>query len=270
MHDPIYRIDVSSMTVGYRVPAHPSFFMGEGMSPPPVPNIVLVDGINSFSDRGMILREWWEGLSGNTVSDLTSSVNYPEHPTGRQYLTRLEGPINRTDNYGARISGYLYPSTTGQYVFWIASDDNSELWISSDALPVHASLAASVPGSTSLRQWDKYPQQQSVPVSLIARHKYFIEVLHKESSGSDNLSVAWQGPDFTRKIIDGFDLSGRLYFQLGDRNDDRSVDLSDIILFSGDWLVNDCSLSVIIDLNGDCTINLSDFEVLAGQWLVTP
>jgi rhamnogalacturonan endolyase len=270
MHDPIYRIDVSSMTVGYRVPAHPSFFMGEGMNPPPVPSIVLTDGVDSSSDKGMILREWWAGLPGNTISDLTSSASYPEYPTGRQYLTKLEGPVNRADNYGARISGYLYPSTSGQYVFWIASDDSSQLWISSDALPAHTSLAASVPDQTNLRQWDKYPQQQSVPVSLIAGHKYFIEVLHKENTGSDHLSVAWQGPDFARTIIDGFALSGRLDFQLGDRNNDGNIDLSDMILFSGDWLVNDCGLSVITDLNGDCTMNLSDFEIFASQWLVTP
>jgi rhamnogalacturonan endolyase len=40
MHDPIYRLGVAWQNVGYNQPAHPGFFLGEGMAPPPVPNIV--------------------------------------------------------------------------------------------------------------------------------------------------------------------------------------------------------------------------------------
>ena len=40
MHDPIYRLGVAWQNVAYNQPAHPGFYLGEGMAPPPVPNIV--------------------------------------------------------------------------------------------------------------------------------------------------------------------------------------------------------------------------------------
>jgi len=39
MHDPQYRVAVAWQNVGYNQPPHPSFFLGEGMPPPPHPRI---------------------------------------------------------------------------------------------------------------------------------------------------------------------------------------------------------------------------------------
>lgn len=38
-------------------------------------------------DRGTILREYWLGISGNAVSDLTADPRFPASPTGLSYLT---------------------------------------------------------------------------------------------------------------------------------------------------------------------------------------
>jgi rhamnogalacturonan endolyase len=42
MHDPQYRLSVAWQNVGYNQPPHPGFFLSEGMSDPPKPNIVLI------------------------------------------------------------------------------------------------------------------------------------------------------------------------------------------------------------------------------------
>lgn len=42
MHDPTYRLSVAWQNVAYNQPTQPGFYMGEGMAPPPHPNIVLV------------------------------------------------------------------------------------------------------------------------------------------------------------------------------------------------------------------------------------
>lgn len=42
MHDPQYRLSVAWQNVGYNQPPHPSFFLGEGMPPPPRPKISIV------------------------------------------------------------------------------------------------------------------------------------------------------------------------------------------------------------------------------------
>ena len=34
------------------------------------------------------------------------------------------------DNYGTRMRWYITAPATGNYTFWIAGDDNSELWLS--------------------------------------------------------------------------------------------------------------------------------------------
>jgi rhamnogalacturonan endolyase len=40
MHDPQYRLAIAWQNVAYNQPPHPSFYLGEGMAPPPRPNIV--------------------------------------------------------------------------------------------------------------------------------------------------------------------------------------------------------------------------------------
>ena len=171
----------------------------DGMYLAPIPSAPPV--------RGSITREYWTGISGNAVSDLTSSPNYPSSPSGVQTLTTFEGPTNWADTYGDRIRGLLYPPVTGAYTFWIASDDSSELWLSSDTTPENAALIASVPSWTNPRAWTTYPSQQSVTVTLQSNQIYYIMSLHKEGSGGDNLAVAWQGPGIAQSVIDGQYLS---------------------------------------------------------------
>jgi len=42
MHDPQYRLAIAWQNVVYNKPPHPGFFLGDGMSPPPHPNIYLI------------------------------------------------------------------------------------------------------------------------------------------------------------------------------------------------------------------------------------
>jgi rhamnogalacturonan endolyase len=42
MHDPQYRLSVAWQNVVYNKPPHTGFYLGDGMSPPPRPNIRLV------------------------------------------------------------------------------------------------------------------------------------------------------------------------------------------------------------------------------------
>jgi len=42
MHDPQYRVAIAWQNVGYNQPPHPGFYLGEGMAPPPTPDIAYV------------------------------------------------------------------------------------------------------------------------------------------------------------------------------------------------------------------------------------
>ena len=155
---------------------------------------VQIGEIQFLTRSGSILREYWTEVQGNAVSDLTSDPRFPSQPTGRELLPTFEGPINWADNYGDRVRGYLTPSRSGSYTFWISSDDASELWLSSDDNPDHRTLIASMPTWSNSREWNKDPAQKSASIPLVGGTRYYIEALHKEGGGGDNLAVGWAKP----------------------------------------------------------------------------
>ena len=134
---------------------------------------------------------------------------YPLHPSERTLLTRFECPTNLGEHYATRIRGYVHPPVTGEYRFWIASDDSSELWLGTNASPESAQKIASVQPNrwTELREWNRFPSQGSEPASLKAGEKYYIEAVHEQRLLWNHLEVAWQGPGTARTIIDGNFLS---------------------------------------------------------------
>jgi len=198
---------------------------------------------------GAILREWWSGITGTAVSDLTSNVNYPDNSTGRELITKLQGPTNWADNYGTSIRGYVIPPADGNYTFWIASDANSELWLSTNNNPANVVLIAYMPGSS-----------QSSPKSLIAGQKYYVEVLHKAGTGNDNISVSWQGPALTQQVIDGLYLSP------------CCLDFRDLADLAQQWNRSDCNAGNNWcsgqDRDRDGNVRIDDLATFAGEWLL--
>jgi len=159
---------------------------------------------------GKLLREVWTGITGNDVINLTSLPTYPNAPTLKTEVSRFETPTNESDNYGQRLRGWLHPQVTGQYRFWIAGDDESQLFLSTDTSPNNRTLIARVAAGvwTDPQQWTKFPSQTSALITLVAGQRYYIEALHKEGAGGDNLAVAWQVPSTTGPVvIDGLFLS---------------------------------------------------------------
>ena len=190
-------------------------------------NVTVTTPIGGGS--GTILREYWTGISGTSISSLTSNANYPNSSSGSEQLTSLEGSTNWADNYGTRIRGYIHPTTSGSYTFWIAGDDNAELYLSTDANPANATRIAYVNGWTNSKEWSKYSTQQSGYINLVTGQKYYVEVLHKEGSGGDNVAVAWQGPGITQQVIGGSFLSpynpGSIVVRARGTNGDETINL---------------------------------------------
>src|SRR5438876_4872611 len=141
-----------------------------------------------------ILREVYYNISGSAVANLTSAPNYPARPDEEFIENAFEAPSDFADNYGQRMRALLLPPVTGSYVFWISSDDNSVLYLSTDADPVHKAQIASVASWTNSRQWTTYPSQKSAPISLTNGFRYYVEALQKEGGGGDNLAVTWRKP----------------------------------------------------------------------------
>lgn len=132
-------------------------------------------------------------ITGSTVASLTAAPNFPNSPDATGSIggagVVLESPTNIADNYGQRWRGYFVAPETDAYRFFIASDDSSELWLSTSGNPAAKSKIASVSGSTSVRQWDKYASQASAPITLERGRGYYLEVLHKAGTGGDHVEI---------------------------------------------------------------------------------
>jgi large repetitive protein len=93
------------------------------------------------------------------------------------------------------VRGFVCPPVSGNYTFWIAGDDNVELYLSTSEDPAKKVRIAYVATYTNYREWNKFSTQKSAAISLVAGNRYYIEALHKEAYYSDHLSVGWQIPD---------------------------------------------------------------------------
>ena len=160
-------------------------------------------GGDACLNKGSITRAYWAGITGGTVVSLTSNVNYPNNPSSVGPLTTFETGTNIGNDYGQRVYGYLCPPTTGSYVFWVAADNVAQLYLSPNSNPANKVLIVNLINWAGPRDWGKYAAQKSVTLTLQANTPYYIEALHKESTGGDNFAVAWQGPGIVQQVIPG-------------------------------------------------------------------
>ena len=144
--------------------------------------------------------EVYSGIGGVLISDLRNSPNFPDNPDITDTVAISEIPVDRFDNYGARLSGYFTPDETGLYDFYMSSDDAGELHLSTDADPANAVLIANEPVWNPSRQYSgtdrrnaAAPENRSTTlfpegIPLLAGQSYYVEALMKEGGGGDNLS----------------------------------------------------------------------------------
>lgn len=208
------------------------------------PNEVAPDSprVISLADGSITLRYYGgvfgaEPLGGTSILDMLGSGSwfgprrFPDQPDLVTTRSEMGIPSNFADNYAAQLIGFLVPPVTGDYRFWIASDDQGILYLSSDADPANKRAIVVEP------QWNGYrayttttrrtmnntgnsgfthshfpnidpdlPANDSLntvgPVHLEAGRRYYIEALMKEGGGGDSLDIAWQIPG-SLPVVDG-------------------------------------------------------------------
>ena len=187
-----------------------------------------------------VRRQVWTGVGGNDIANLTALGSYPNNPNSSTYIPFFETPTNSADNYGQRLTGFLRAPDSGDFTFWIASDDDGELWLSTDTNPANKVRIAHVDGSTNPREWGKFGTQKSAPVTLEGGRFYYIEVLHKEGIGGDNLAISWSGPDFGQVMLGAPHVTQSFYNHGAPVLDNRNVTVIDrddfvVDLEAKDW-----------------------------------
>ncbi|MSU64036.1 MAG: hypothetical protein EXS31_16860 [Pedosphaera sp.] len=160
-----------------------------------------IEILDDEDSSGRLLREVYRDIPGGSIADLVAALpKFPNSPDTVDSVTQFES-ANLGDDYGVRLSGLLTPPTDGNYTFYIAGDDNSELWLSTDEDPAHKVLIASEPQWNGFRQWINGSNQSSrgtpasnisSAIALLASRSYYVEALQKEGRGGDQVSVTWQ------------------------------------------------------------------------------
>ena len=128
---------------------------------------------------------------------------FDRKPDEQTPLSAFEVPANAGEMYFARIRGFVHPPESGDYVFSITSDDNSDLFLSTDEDPANRRFITCVDGWSAPEDFSR----KSKPVHLERGKRYYIEAVHRELDMGDHLRVAWAGPGVAEGIIAGANLS---------------------------------------------------------------
>src|SRR5262249_36104960 len=114
-----------------------------------------------------------------------------------------------TANYGERCSGLVIPAATGLYDFYVASDDDTDLYISTNFTPTNKYMIAQELGSSPRLSWNTIGGGGSVSaqknsatltnglgatpyasgISLVGGTRYYIEAIHEQLAGFGRLAV---------------------------------------------------------------------------------
>ena len=176
-----YTLDGSDPT-----PFSPLYAAPIDANPPPV---------GTGPGAGWILREVWNSPLNTFVPPASLPVGTT--PSSTSALTLFESPSHVADYYGQRVRGYVQVTQSGSYTFYVATDDDGELWLSPNDQAASRQRIAYIQGNwAAVREWNKLATQQSAPQNLVAGQRYYIEARQAEGGGGDNLAVGWTGPGF--------------------------------------------------------------------------
>lgn len=128
--------------------------------------------------------------AGVEIAKLLSAPTFPFDPRETFYITSFDTrrayPDDSHEQYGARLSGVFIPPTSGNWIFYLSSDDSSELHLN----PAGKDGAGKILMTAETGCCNGFAAHPSAPQTLTAGEAYYIEAIYKEGGGGDFCRVA--------------------------------------------------------------------------------
>jgi hypothetical protein len=166
------------------------------------PKIQVEQGTAAFPDFDDFSTPTFAPLAARTTPPTTVDFN----------LSVFDTPEEEGDNYVDRVTALFIPAVTGSYVFFLSSDDDSDLFLSTDATPAHKQMIAQEASWSNTDQWltpgggaslasqkrsDQWTNSSGVApfktgIALVAGQKYWLEAVHHEGTGGDQVGATFK------------------------------------------------------------------------------
>jgi len=180
---------------------------------------------NLVLSSGFLLEEMWSGAQ-YTRAGITDALNYGTNnpPDSTTYLNAFDTGIGLAQlNYVDRVSGYFIPPVTTNYVFFLAADDDTDLYLSTTTdrademliaqetvwSPPDSYLTAGGASDLTLKRSDTFSPDggATVPfaagIPLTAGNRYYFEAIHHQGTGGDNVAVTYKMGTTAPDPLDG-------------------------------------------------------------------
>ena len=147
---------------------------------------------------GRVLRETWRNLSGRGLDAFKAELASGGAAEEVALLDQFASPSGDGAAYGSRLTTTLTPTASGFHRFFIAGDDEAELYIKEvGGAPPYGTPVARLERWSQPGDYFQDVNQGSAEIYLEAGGSYTLTALHVQGNGADHLSVAWTEPGET-------------------------------------------------------------------------
>ena len=171
-------------------------------------------------------KHTWETHCQSSLEQLCNYPVFPKAPDKRNFVqnANIMSTVNEVES-AVRLLGYVRPTATGEYQFLVTSNGFVEVWLSpntnwKDAVKIAYSKPQYLRLALKKLSFEAMKSQISVTVNLVARQKYFFEVIYVKTdtkSSEQLIQVAWKRPDRSE-----FELIEGEYFSLYTEDTDKA------------------------------------------------
>jgi hypothetical protein len=175
-----------------------------GLSVPSTVATVTVPASGGFTVTNRLRDEQFTGMTAN----VRTNVEIGNTARGNVSAVLVADVGSAGANYGERVNGFFTPAVSGRFVFFVAADDDTDLFVSTDDQPSHKQLVAQetvwsnnrnwiTPGGASIasqKRSDQFTPDGGVTlpfsggIQLTAGTRYYVEAVHAAGGGGNGVS----------------------------------------------------------------------------------